>query len=118
MASPLSADADPEHLRRARAAIARLEQAEAAAEAARLERDEAIVAMLDGGVSLGRVAHHLGMSRALVQQTGRRVSKARARLRTADRGLPEQGRSPRVGASTGWRRAPRERTATAARPFP
>jgi transposase-like protein len=79
MASPLSADADPEQVQRARAAIACLELAEAAVEAARLERDEAIVAMLEKGVSLGRVARHLGMSRALVQQTRMRVTKARAR---------------------------------------
>jgi hypothetical protein len=80
MASPLSSDADPEHVRRAIAAVARLESAEAVVELARIERDEAIVAMLENGVSLGRVARHLGMSRALVQQTRTRVAKARGRL--------------------------------------
>jgi hypothetical protein len=79
MASPLSADADPDELRRAKAAMARLERAEAAVEAARLERDEAIIEMLEHGVSLGRVARQLGMSRALVQQTAVRVVRARAR---------------------------------------
>jgi hypothetical protein len=79
MASPVSAEADPEHLRRALDAIARLQLAERDVEAARWERDEAIVAMLDAGVSLGRVAASLGMSRALVQQTRDRVERARAR---------------------------------------
>ena len=59
--------------------MTRLERAEAEVEAARLDRDEAIVQMLDHGVSLGRVATQLGLSRALVQQTASRVARARAR---------------------------------------
>jgi hypothetical protein len=74
--------------------MARLESAEAAVEAARLERDEAIIEMLQHGVSLGRVARQLGMSRALVQQTAVRVVRARARLGAAD---PQQ-RSARAPA--------------------
>ena len=79
MASPVSAEADPAHLRRALDAIARLQHAERDVDAARRERDEAIVAMLDEGVSLGRVAAALAMSRALVQQTRERVERAQAR---------------------------------------
>jgi hypothetical protein len=84
MASPLSADADPDDVRRAKEAIARLERAEAAVEAARFDRDEAILSMLEHGVSLGRVARQLGMSRALVQQTAVRVVRARSRRAISD----------------------------------
>jgi hypothetical protein len=83
MASPVSAEADPEHVRRARAAIERLELAEQAVELARLDRDKAIVAMLESGVSLGRVAAELQMSRALIQQTAGRVARAQARRNAA-----------------------------------
>ncbi len=90
MASPVSAEADPEHLRRAVDAVTRLQLAERALEAARWERDQAIMTMLDQGVSLGRVAAALGMSRALVQQTRERIARARARASRGDGHLTRQ----------------------------
>jgi len=85
MASPVSADPDPVDVRRARAAITRLRRAELAVETARQDRDEAIARMLERGVSLGRIATLLGVSRALVYQTDLRVRKAISRAQRASR---------------------------------